>query len=60
MAPDALAGAGATVPTPWTIGEDLERILQIDLEVVGGYVIEGTTEEPLGGSLQPRSRTTFT
>ena len=60
IAPDELAVAGATVPTPWTIGEDLERILQIDLEVVGGYVIEATTETPWGRSSQPRSRTTFT
>ena len=45
LAPDELAVAGAIVPRPWTIGEALERILQIDLEIVGGYVIEATTQE---------------
>jgi len=32
------------VPRPWAVGETLERVLQVDLEVVGGYVIEATEE----------------
>jgi hypothetical protein len=44
FAPDELAVAGVVVPRPWAIGEDVERVLQVDLEVVGGYVIEATTE----------------
>ena len=44
VAPDELAVAGAVVPPPWTIGEGLERVLQIDLEVVNGYAIEDTAE----------------
>jgi hypothetical protein len=44
VAPAELAAAGAVVPEPWIIGEPLERILQIDLEVVNGYAIEDTAE----------------
>jgi uncharacterized protein len=36
---EELAVAGATVPQPWTIGGELERVLQIELEVVNGYVV---------------------
>ena len=46
VAPDELAVAGAVVPRPWTIGEALERILQIDLEVLNGYAIDDTAEAP--------------
>ena len=46
LTPDELAVAGVVVPRPWTIGEALERVMQVDLEVVGGYVIEPATEEP--------------
>ena len=44
LTPDELAVAGVVVPRPWAIGEALERVLQVDLEVVGGYVIEATEE----------------
>jgi hypothetical protein len=44
VTPDELAVTGAAVPPPWTIGDALERVLQIDLEVVNGYAIEDTTE----------------
>jgi len=27
---------GVVVPRPWAVGETLERVLQVDLEVVGG------------------------
>lgn len=40
LSSEELAVAGATVPQPWTIGEELERVLQIDLEVVSGYVVD--------------------
>jgi hypothetical protein len=46
IAPDELAVAGAVVPRPWTIGEAVERIVQIDLEVVSGYAIDDATEAP--------------
>lgn len=46
LTPEELAVAGAVVPEPWTIGEALERILQIELEVVGGYVVEATEAPP--------------
>ena len=45
LAPDELAVAGAVVPPPWTAGEALELVLQIDLQVVGGYVIEHTADD---------------
>jgi hypothetical protein len=45
VSPDELAVAGAVVPQPWTIGEVLERIVQLDLEVVGGWVIEADDVE---------------
>ena len=45
MTPDELAVAGAVVPQPWTIGEALERVMQLDLEVVGGWIIEATELE---------------
>jgi hypothetical protein len=43
---DELAVAGVVVPRAWAIGEDVERVIQVDLEVVGGYVIEATAEGP--------------
>ena len=48
VTPDELAVAGAVVPPPWTIGEALERIVQIDLELVSGYAIEDTAGTPSG------------
>ena len=44
LTPDELAVTGVVVPRPWAVGETLERVLQVDLEVVGGYVIEATEE----------------
>jgi hypothetical protein len=44
LTPDELAVIGVVVPQPWAVGETLERVLQVDLEVVGGYVIEATEE----------------
>jgi len=46
LTPDELAVAGVVVPRPWAIGEALERVLQVDLEVVGGYVIEARADGP--------------
>jgi hypothetical protein len=48
VAPDELAVAGAVVPPPWANGEALERIVQIDLELVSGYAIDDTEEAPSG------------
>jgi uncharacterized protein len=45
VSPDELAVAGAVVPQPWTIGEVLELVVQLDLEVVGGWVIEASDVE---------------
>ena len=42
VTPDELAVAGAVVPQPWTLGEELERVLQLDLEVIGGWIVEAT------------------
>ena len=53
VAPDELAAAGAVVPQPWTIGEPLERILQIDLEVVSGYAIEDTADTSWPNAVVP-------
>jgi len=45
LTPEELAVAGVVVPRPWAIGEALERVLQVELEVVGGYVIEATADQ---------------
>ncbi|HXY28772.1 MAG TPA: pyridoxamine 5'-phosphate oxidase family protein [Acidimicrobiales bacterium] len=37
---DELAVAGAVVPPSWTRGEEVERVVQIELTVVSGYVVE--------------------
>lgn len=42
---DELAVAGAVVPQPWTRGEDVERVVQIELAVVSGYVVEAAEPE---------------
>jgi hypothetical protein len=42
VTPDELAVAGAVVPEPWTIGAALERVLQLELEVIGGWVVEAS------------------
>ena len=44
LSADELAVTGVVVPQPWACGEILERVLQVDLEVVNGYVIEGTAD----------------
>jgi hypothetical protein len=40
VTPDELAVAGAVVPEPWTMGQTLERVLQLELEVIDGWIVE--------------------
>lgn len=42
---EELAVAGGVVPVPWTRGEDLERVVQIELTVVSGYVVEAADSD---------------
>jgi len=37
---EELAVAGGTVPASWARGEEAERVVQIELAVVSGYVVE--------------------
>ena len=39
--PDELAAAGDVVPEPWARGEEAELVMQIELVVLSGYVLEG-------------------
>ncbi len=46
LTPDELAVAGAAVPEPWTLGEPLDRVLQIELQFLNGYVIDAVEITP--------------
>ena len=40
LSAEELAVAGGTVPASWARGEEAERVVQIELAVVSGYVVE--------------------
>lgn len=40
LTPDEAAVAGAVVPEPWPFGEVCAQVLQIELQVVSGHVID--------------------
>ena len=46
LTPDEVAVAGVVVPEPWTLGEPLDRVLQIELQLLSGYVIDAIQRAP--------------
>jgi uncharacterized protein len=40
VTPDELAVAGGVLPRPWMLGETLERVIQLDLEIISGWIVE--------------------
>lgn len=49
LTPDELAVTGVVAPQPWTTGATLERVLQLDLEVIEGWMVESPAS---GGEIQ--------
>lgn len=43
LSADELAVAGGSVPASWARGEEAERVVQIELAVVSGYVLEAAS-----------------
>lgn len=40
VSPEELAAAGSLVPQPWARGEEADVVMQIELVVLSGYVLE--------------------